>query len=210
MSHSTNTEVLSREEMDALDQIAIQEALNDFSDIPDVAIPPYSASEHPEESIFHEKGVFKLHGYSMYELLLAEIPFKRNPTFKRCVHRFDLPDIVDNQLSERPLVIDIKKRIETTYGVKIRGAFANLYENGDDYAPYHKDSYQGVSGIFTASFGAMRDFYTKNDHTNEVKKYSLGDGDLLYFNSEFNKAHKHMIPKHKYLKDGRISIVYFA
>jgi len=53
----------------------------------------------------------------------------------------------------------MKNEIEDKYGMNVRGVFINYYKD-DDYAPYHRDTYGG-NGVFTASFGGTRMFYTK-------------------------------------------------
>lgn len=109
---------------------------------------------------------------------------------------------------KHPLAITMKEKIEEEYGMRVRGVFINLYKDGEDYALYHRDSYSG-NGVFTVSIGGSRKF-VKHEKSKEVTKYILEDGDLFFFNSEFNKHHKHSIPKVKNLKTSRISVVFFV
>ncbi|MDD4930858.1 MAG: hypothetical protein PHG66_01730 [Candidatus Colwellbacteria bacterium] len=159
---------------------------------------------------FHEKGKFTLHGFTMYDVLITQEQFQYVEYFKRSVLRIDLPE----GLSEKwrhPLIGSMRDRIENEYGMKVKGVFGNHYEKeGNDYAPYHKDSYGDGKGVFTVSIGGTRMFYTKDDKTGVVTKHKLDDGDLFYFNSQFNSKHKHSIPKLKSYKDPRISIVFFV
>lgn len=159
------------------------------------------------DCVFHIKGKFKLHGFSMYDILITQETFQRLDRYKRSVNRIDAPELVE--LYKHPLIIDMKRTLEKEYGMNVKGVYLNFYKDGDDYAPYHKDSYGGT-GIFTASFGASRYCYTKNDKTKKVTKYLLEDGDLFFFNSEFDKHNKHSIPKTKKVKDPRISVVFFV
>ena len=158
--------------------------------------------------MFHEKHVFTLHGFTMFDILLKQEKFQHVDFFKRSVCRIDSEDLKSSEKWKHPLIIDMKDKIEDKYGMLVRGVFVNLYE-GDDYAPYHHDTYGG-KGVFTVSVGGTRMFYTKNETTDVVTKHLLEDGDLFYFNSDYNKIHKHSIPKLKKYKDPRISIVFFV
>lgn len=159
---------------------------------------------------FHEKKKFTLHGHSMYDVLITQEKFQYVEYFKRSVMRIDLPEGL-SELWMHPLISSMRDKIENEYGMRVMGIFGNLYErDGNDYAPYHKDSYGDGKGVFTVSIGGTRMFYTKNDKTGEVTKHKLEDGDLFYFNSQYNSKHKHSIPKLKSFKDPRISIVFFV
>lgn len=157
---------------------------------------------------FHEKKKFTLHGFTMYDVLITQEKFQYVDYFKRSVLRIDLPE----ELCEKwmhPLIGSMRDRIEEDYGMKVKGIFGNHYKDGE-YAPYHKDSYGDGKGVFTVSIGGTRMFYTKNDKTGVVTKHKLEDGDLFYFNSQFNSVHKHSIPKLKSYQDPRISVVFFV
>ena len=144
----------------------------------------------------------------MFDILLLEQEFQYLNYFKRSVCKIDLEDL--NEKWKHPLVIDMKEKIQDQYGVRVKGVFVNLYNSGDDYAPYHKDSYENINGVFMVSIGGSREFLTKNDETNKITKYLLEDGDLLFFNNHFNNIHKHSIPKRKKMNDKRISVVYYV
>lgn len=162
-------------------------------------------SEDNGSTWFHEKAKFTLHGFTMYDVLITQEQFQRVEFFKRSVLRIDIP----YEKWMHPLIGSIHTRIENEYGMVVKGIFVNHYD-GDDYAPYHKDSYGDGKGVFTVSIGGTRMFYTKNDKTGLVTKHKLEDGDLFYFNSQFNSIHKHSIPKLKSYKDPRISVVLFV
>lgn len=163
--------------------------------------------DEDEQVVFHDKKKFTLHGFSMYDILISQEKFQYVNYFKRSVNRIDLHDL--DSKWKHPLIIDMKEKIESDYGVKVLGVFINLYKDGQDYAPYHRDTY-GCTGVFTVSIGGSRKFYTKHENTGKVEKYILEDGDLFFFNSEFNKHHKHSIPKVKSMNDPRISVVFFV
>jgi len=175
----------------------------------EVILDEISEEEDDGSMFFHEKGKFTLHGFTMYDVLITQEKFQYIEFFKRSAMRIDLPE----GLSEKwmhPLIGSIRDKIEDEYGMKVKGIFGNHYENGNHYAPYHKDTYGEGKGVFTVSIGGTRMFYTKNDKTGLVAKHKLEDGDLFYFNSQFNDKHKHSIPKLKTYNDPRISIVFFV
>ncbi len=97
--------------------------------------------------------------------------------------------------------------IRRDYNMKVLGVFANYYKDGDHYAPYHKDSYG--SNALTISFGGAREFLVK-DEEGKVEKYLLENGDVCYFNSQFNDTHKHSVPIRKKMNDPRISLLFFV
>ena len=113
--------------------------------------------------IFHEKQKYQLNGYSMYELILEEVKFQYVPFFKRQVCRVDDIDIL--QKWQSPLLVSIRDKIQDQYNVRIKGLFVNHYDDGKQYAPYHKDTYNGTSGVFTISCGGTREFLTKQNQT---------------------------------------------
>lgn len=191
------------------EQKVILDEISDDSQ--EVKLDEDSPKEKDDGSMwFHEKGKFTLHGFTMYDVLITQERFQYVEYFKRSVLRIDLP----NGLIEKwmhPLIGSMRDRIENEYGMKVKGIFGNHYEKeGNDYAPYHKDSYGDGKGVFTVSIGGTRMFYTKDDKSGVVTKHKLEDGDLFYFNSQFNSKHKHSIPKLKSYKDPRISIVFFV
>ena len=151
-------------------------------------------------SIIHEKSFYP----NLYTDVINELNLEYINFFKRYVQRIDIDDI-----NAYPIISKIINNIQTNYSVVIQGVFVNLYYNGTNYAPYHKDSYGG-SGVFTLSIGGSREFLTKHDKTKLVTKYTLEDGDLLFFNNEFNDYHKHSIPIRKRMNSSRISIVCFV
>lgn len=163
--------------------------------------------ENKNDVVLHVKHKFTLHGFTMYDLLILEEKFEYINYFKRSVCRIDLVELKEKW--RHPLIIGMKDTIENEYGMLVKGVFINLYKNGDDYAPYHQDKYE-CNGVFTVSIGGDRDFLTKNNNTKLVTKYKLEDGDLFYFNEEFNKNNKHSIPKRKKMNKPRISVVFFV
>lgn len=86
-------------------------------------------------------------------------------------------------------------------------AWANLYTKGDDYVPWHQDSYG--DHILIISIGSCRKFKSRVIHDpKDTESINFGDGDLIYFNREWNETHQHSLPKTK-TSGNRISIVLF-
>jgi alkylated DNA repair dioxygenase AlkB len=106
------------------------------------------------------------------------------------------------------IVIDIKNKVERMEHVTIHGVFLNLYQNGNDYCPYHRDQYG--TDVYTISLGATRDLLVKPDGKGETKKITLKSGDLYYMAEKLHADHKHSIPKRAGIHLPRISVVFFA
>lgn len=160
-------------------------------------------TKEENKDIFLSKSILKKEdGTSYFEDLKSIIPFQKVNFFKRSVCRIDVENF--HMIPVICLLVDI---VQANYNKIVTGIFANLYE-GTDYCPYHADSYG--TDVITASFGGKRDFYTKHNKSKEVTKYLLEDGDILFFNQEFNSNNKHSIPKRLRNKEERISIVFFV
>ena len=89
--------------------------------------------------------------------------------------------------------------IEREFGVKCNHCIVTLYRDGDDYIGYHSDKNIREVGVYTFSYGATRDILFKNKATKEVKRFTLQNGDLCYFDKAANDQYKHSIPKTKKL-----------
>ena len=100
-------------------------------------------------------------------------------------------------------------QLQDTCGVSVEGTFLNLYANGQDYCPYHKDRY-GMD-VFTLSLGASRDFLLKRDGTGQsATKTTLRSGDVYFMPRSIHTDHKHSIPRRKNHEGKRISVVFFT
>jgi hypothetical protein len=142
-------------------------------------------------------------GDEYYEKLLKEIPWtevkwRTGKSLPRLVHR-----------GESKTLLELCNLIEINFNVKIAGIWSNLYRNGEDYTPYHQDSY-AQKKTFIISLGAARDLCFKSIETKNVEKYLTKSGDLIVFDKECNMKYKHSLPKRKMIKTPRISIVFFS
>lgn len=139
------------------------------------------------------------------EVLQACIPWEQFPIApnSRRVYRWR-PGTCDAD----GLLLQLQYRLEATEGVHVHGIFLNLYENGNDYCPYHKDQYG--TDVYTISLGASRDLLIKPDHLGQTIKITLNSGDLYYMPKSLHIGHKHSIPKRTGVFKPRISIVFFT
>ena len=102
--------------------------------------------------------------------------------------------------------------VEEVLETKVSGIWCNLYRTGDDYTPYHQDSYN--SNVFTLSLGETRKFSARLKRPRGTPlgfrtDYSLKNGDAFYFTTDFNSNHEHTVPKSRKNNGPRISIVFF-
>jgi alkylated DNA repair dioxygenase AlkB len=153
----------------------------------------------------------------LFSSLVNEIPFQsvkwgsRGRVLPRKVARFAYDEIA-NDLHRMPVLENVINLFCTQVGVDpSRLAFwFNLYEDGNHYTPYHRDSY-GCT-VYTISFGGSREFLAKNDADGRVERYTLNDGDLMIFDEEWDRTHMHSVPKTKNAayQVPRISMVIFV
>lgn len=103
----------------------------------------------------------------------------------------------------------MSSKLSAHEGVSIQGIFFNLYQNGSDHCPYHRDQYG--TDVYTLSLGAQRGFLLKpDDKTQKTISDTLKSGDLYFMDEQIHKTHKHSIPKRVGVNDPRISIVFFT
>lgn len=120
-----------------------------------------------------------------YAHCLGTIPFEEQHMtfFKRLTYRYDFEDSI-------PILDKLAKDIGQKGNRIITGVWCNYYRNGSDQASFHKDSYG--CDIFTLSLGGTRDCHFRPDAAGEeTLRYSLSNGDLLYFNQAANGRYKH-------------------
>jgi alkylated DNA repair dioxygenase AlkB len=159
--------------------------------------------------MLHLKQFFKSETANLFTLR-EQIQWKPRIVFPRSTFRYPC-DISSTKIeveSVMPALIEIALHCVNTFNVEVKGIFVNLYGSGEDYTPYHKDSY-GNAKTITYSFGATRRFLMKPDDGTKTKAFDLEDGDVFVFTMDDNEKHKHSIPKTT--RDGeRISVVLFC
>lgn len=124
----------------------------------------------------------------------------------RLTFRLD-PD--EDGITRYPEVLqELKDRTEETFKCTVRSVWCNYYRSGGDYTPPHQDNYG--AHVITWSFGGTRRFICEEIGTGIKTEYLLEDGDVFYFSPDFDRRHKHSIPKTTKAVDPRISIVFFT
>lgn len=124
----------------------------------------------------------------------------------RLTFRLD-PD--EDGITRYPEVLqELKDRTEETFKCTVRSVWCNYYRSGGDYTPPHQDNYG--AHVITWSFGGTRRFICEEIETGIKTEYLLEDGDVFYFSPDFDRRHKHSIPKTTKAVDPRISIVFFT
>ncbi|KNC49768.1 uncharacterized protein AMSG_11934 [Thecamonas trahens ATCC 50062] len=105
--------------------------------------------------------------------------------------------------------------ISSAFGVSaIKGAFCNLYRNGEDHTPYHADEYG--ADVLSISLGATRKFHFKPKGVTGAAAtarritYDLAHGDVLIFDESVNARYLHTVPKMKAVTAARINVTVFA
>ena len=106
------------------------------------------------------------------------------------------------------VVAGIVAKVEADHGVRVAGVFLNLYEDGGDFCPYHKDKYD--KDVYTITLGAARDLLLKPDAGTKAHSVHLESGDLYYMPLKMQEAWRHSIPKRKGANGARISVVLFT
>lgn len=154
-------------------------------------------SSQSNSVFFHNKHEFTLCGFSMYDIFIEQEKF----THVNILH-------IKNPIEkwQHPLISNMKEKIEELYGMSVKNVIVKLYNNGEESDQYHCET---DSSIFIISLGCSRILLVKNDD-NVVSKYVLEDGDLFFFNSDFNKTHEYSIPKVKNLKMPHINVLFFV
>jgi hypothetical protein len=116
-----------------------------------------------------------------------------------------------------PTFNKIINEIEKYFNMEVRSTRFNLYENSDDWKPYHHDAAAIKEHIakvqnFTVgiSLGAVRDIAFQHAKTNTTISIPLDNCMAYAFSKKINVDWKHGIPQvhpNRKFNDGRISII---
>lgn len=110
-----------------------------------------------------------------------------------------IPDIFNNLISY----------FNTRYNVNFNMMLVNWYPNGSYYIGMHSDDEKQIipnTPIVTVSFGATRKFVIECKTSKQKQTYLVKNNDVLVMCGEFQKTHKHGLPKMAKVKDPRVSI----
>jgi hypothetical protein len=159
-----------------------------------------------------------------------------NQIYNQLLNEMDSLDIEDNKLwlewhGDNHLIADdglnwkknvstfnlIISEIEKYFHMKVKSTRFNLYENSNDWKPYHHDAAaikQHIAEVqnFTVgiSFGATRDIAFQHSKTNSSISIPLDNCTAYAFSKKINVDWKHGVPQvepNKAFKEGRISII---
>lgn len=157
-----------------------------------------------------QKFINKEDALTYYSLLKDNISWKVWPFSpnSRTVYHFQIGEnkIVDD------ILLNLKSQIEKHFSINIIGIFCNYYKDGNNFCPYHKDSYgTNVYTLTLCEEGGEREILIKSDiKGSKATSYKIENGDLYVLTESLNSTHKHSIPKRKNITKGRISIVFFG
>jgi len=88
----------------------------------------------------------------------------------------------------------------------------NWYKDGQDSIGEHSDNEKGLvkrGVIACVSLGAERTFIFRNKKDKKIThKISLANGSLIVMKGTTQQYWKHLIPKEKSIKEGRISLTF--
>lgn len=108
------------------------------------------------------------------------------------------------------LMTKLRLRIEKLTKKKFEIAMCLYYPNGNYFAPYHND--QQTSGNTTIlpsiSLGEVREFYFKENVSEEIYSLDLANGSLLIMGEYCQTRYTHSLPKNPKCKNGRINITF--
>lgn len=103
----------------------------------------------------------------------------------------------------------IKTKVEEKSAFIFNSVLVNYYRNGNDSISWHADDEPEMDDtcIASISLGAPRRFLFKNNISNDITEYELGNGDLLLMYG-CQKVYKHSIPKTKKQVLPRLSLTF--
>ncbi|MGE0009209.1 MAG: alpha-ketoglutarate-dependent dioxygenase AlkB [Candidatus Babeliales bacterium] len=92
--------------------------------------------------------------------------------------------------------------------VKVVGAFANLYENGNIPLPAHRDQYK--KWIIGLSFGGPRTLeFVPDDPRAQIASFVMDSGDVFIFSPDVNNRYQHRMQEEPSSTSRRINLTYF-
>jgi alkylated DNA repair dioxygenase AlkB len=110
-----------------------------------------------------------------------------------------------------PVLLKIKKNIETVSGEKFNSVLANLYRDGSDSMGWHSDDESSIkqdTSIASVSFGEQRPIFFKHKTDDISFSIDQSHGSLIIMNGETQKFWKHSIKKSKKLMKPRINLTF--
>lgn len=119
--------------------------------------------------------------------------------------------IVHHPLPWPPLLLTLKRRIETHCTCSFNGVLANLYRDGRDSMGWHRDLEPELGptpNIASLSLGAERNFKLKHDVSKQTHSLLLNSGSLLLMSGVLQQHWKHALPKTQRATGERINLTF--
>ncbi|CAG8608251.1 10911_t:CDS:1 [Scutellospora calospora] len=187
--------------------------------------------EMSQAQVYYYPSIFSLQDCLKYYSGLASLPYWSRPVFKifgrqanaarlTCsfgstpdkVYRYSGTAAKVDSIEYPPSIKIIQDKIESILDTKFNFVLLNWYQNGNDYIGAHSDDEGGLvpQGVIACvSFGAPRTFKFQNKSDKKlVNKIVLENGSLIVMKGTTQQFWKHLIPKEKIIKDGRISLTF--
>lgn len=130
------------------------------------------------------------------------------PMYDRIV---DVPRLIvsfDRDVVPDPLVA-LTEQIEARYDRPIRSVGANLYRDGNDSVAWHADRVPEPADCVIAivSLGQPRPFLLRPPDGAPVRRFVVGDGDLLTMGGTAQATCQHAVPKVRHAGE-RVSVMF--
>mmetsp|Transcript_35339 Transcript_35339/g.100398 ORF Transcript_35339/g.100398 Transcript_35339/m.100398 type:complete len:239 (-) Transcript_35339:149-865(-) len=101
--------------------------------------------------------------------------------------------------NEPPALKALVAKLEKAFGIRASASRINLYRNGDDYKPFHRDRGRDEDGTpqitIGASFGGTRELTMVHIKTGVTASFPMRNGDVFSFTPELNTTFMHGVPK---------------
>jgi alkylated DNA repair dioxygenase AlkB len=126
-------------------------------------------------------------------------------------HTYTYSKISRTALLWTPLLLEIKKIVESKTGQHYNSCLLNLYHNGSEGMTWHSDDEKDLkqnSSIASLTLGAKRKFAIKHKKTKYKQVFELESGDLLEMKDETQTHWLHNVPVTKKVSTPRINLTF--
>lgn len=131
-----------------------------------------------------------------------EMEWSRGKKLPRLVCKLSVEDLIQYV----PEIVSLIDNVSTNIG-PIISCWLNYYRDGNDYTPYHQDSYG--CRVLNISFGGMRRFSYRSIEGGKSVSHDMQNGDCILFDQGFNAMNLHTVTKTKKQCQPRVSLVLF-
>jgi len=165
---------------------------------------------------YHPKFVADPKG-ELHDALRAELEPLTVPHYSRRSCLFSLKGnitynsgIPPRRWDESPLIMLLKKLVETYCGREVDYCLAHIYTDGSATIGWHNDSEALKSDVLSLSFGAPRKFRFRKIGTTKGWEHEqvLGNGDLFHMHRGCQEVYEHCVPVETKIKGSRINLTF--